>query len=261
MGPCNCGVANRVNRIVGGVETEANEYPWQVGLVPSFGGNVPVCGGSLISSTTVLTAAHCTDGASANTYLVRVGEHDTSIKDGEFDVKVKQIIQHPDYNSANVDNDFSLLILESAVEWSDSVKPVCLPAKLKGDYEDAEAIVSGWGTTSFGGQLSSTLQEVDVVTMTNSACTSGNSQYSSSQITDNMLCAAEKDMNGGKDACQGDSGGPLITKETDESYSQIGVVSWGSGCAQADSPGVYSRVTEQLKWITDNMQGDTCPMM
>ena len=54
--------------------------------------------------------------------------------------------------------------------------------------------------------------------------------------------------------------GPLIAKETGKSYSQIGVVSWGIGCAGADAPGVYSRVTSKLQWIQDNKKGSTCPM-
>ena len=144
-----------------------------------------------------------------------------------------------------------------------------------------QAIVSGWGTLQSGGSLSSTLQEVDVTTMTNNACSLG-TPYSPSSITDNMICAAEKNGNGGKDSCQGDSGGiysaltlffidfriisffvgPLITKDSSGgSFSQIGVVSLGAGCALANAPGVYSRVTSQLAWIQKNKKGTTCPML
>merc|ERR1711939_399599 len=98
-----------------------------------------------------------------------------------------------------------------------------------------------------GGSQPSVLQEVNVNTMTNAQCTSARS---------NMLCAGGQ---GGKDSCQGDSGGPLVTKESSGSYSLIGVVSWGIGCAQEGYPGVYSRVTSQLGWIQSNMQGSTCP--
>jgi len=61
---CNCGISNKSNRIVGGVTTEANEYPWQVALFSPTDSR-PFCGGTLISNTHVLTAAHCTAGSSA----------------------------------------------------------------------------------------------------------------------------------------------------------------------------------------------------
>ena len=106
-----------------------------------FGGNTPSCGGSLISSNTVLTAAHCTDGRTAGDLNVLVGEHDTTIKDGEYKIGVKEIIQHPDYDGSTTDNDYSLLILEISVEWSDSAKPVCLPKKSSSAYDNVEVFI------------------------------------------------------------------------------------------------------------------------
>ena len=85
--------------------------------------------------------------------------------------------------------------------------------------------------------------------MTNLACHtprySGCCYYRSHQITPNMLCASDQ----GKDACQGDSGGPLVTVKESEGFNGtttinsyvIGVVSWGSKCADKMYPGVYAR--------------------
>ena len=94
--------------------------------------------------------------------------------------------------------------------------------------------------------------KVDVKTMTNDKCTNG-TRYTPDYITSHMLCAAAPD----RDSCHGDSGGPLITQE-DDHFTQIGVVSWGMGCAEPDAPGVYARVTSQLEWILSNIRGITC---
>merc|ERR1712173_254560 len=179
-GTCQCGVKGGAanGRIVGGQETEEHEYPWQVGLV-SRNGRSPWCGGTLISSSHVLTAAHCTDGSAASSIRVILGEH--NIADSDFNrVDVAEIINHPDYNSGTIDNDYAILRLANAVT------------------------VTGWGTLSSGGNQPTALQEVDVTVTTNAEC---NSAYGS--ITANMICAADS----GKDSCQGDSGGPLIAAE------------------------------------------------
>ena len=109
-GDCLCGIANETaGRIVGGAPTLPNQYPWQVGLV--FGSqNSPFCGGTLISDTYVMTAAHCTNGQSASQLKVLVGEHNLgTTNDSAFKVQVAQIIQDPSYNSSTLDRDFSIL--------------------------------------------------------------------------------------------------------------------------------------------------------
>merc|ERR1719438_289101 len=122
---CSCGQVNRGTRIVGGQETEVNEYPWQVGLVSSSGRS-PWCGGSLISNQHVLTAAHCTAGSSASSIKVLLGEHYTN--DGQYNrVALSAITDHPGYNSNNMDNDFSILTLAEPVTLSGSIRPACHP--------------------------------------------------------------------------------------------------------------------------------------
>merc|ERR1712088_749918 len=180
-GSCQCGVKGGAanGRIVGGQETEEHEYPWQVGLV-SRNGRTPWCGGTLISSTHVLTAAHCTQ-TSASSIRVLLGEH--SIADSDFNrVDVAEIINHPNYNSQTTDNDYAILRLSSPVAFTNEVSPACLPADLSATYAGVLATVTGWGTLSSGGNQPTALQEVDVTVTTNAVC---NQAYGS--ITANMI--------------------------------------------------------------------------
>merc|ERR1719454_2723263 len=243
-GTCQCGVKGGAanGRIVGGQETEEHEYPWQVGLV-SRNGRTPWCGGTLISSTHVLTAAHCTQ-TSASSIRVILGEH--NIADSDFNrVDVAEIINHPNYNPQTTDNDYAILRLANPVTFTNEVSPACLPADLSNTFAGVLATVTGWGTLSSGGNQPTALQEVDVTVTTNAVC---NQAYGS--ITANMICAADS----GKDSCQGDSGGPLIAPENGR-QALIGVVSWGRGCAFDGWPGVYARVTEKMDWILANTAG------
>merc|ERR1719348_2114514 len=97
--------------------------------------------------------------------------------------------------------------------------------------------------------------EVTVDILSNAQCTTSPYVYESNQITERMMCAARPD----NDACQGDSGGPLVVANPLH-YEVVGVVSWGYGCAEPDSPGVYARVTTVLDWILTSTSQDfnTC---
>merc|ERR1712110_72783 len=153
-GSCQCGVKGGAanGRIVGGQETEEHEYPWQVGLV-SRNGRSPWCGGTLISSTHVLTAAHCTQ-SDASSIRVILGEH--NIADSDFNrVDVAEIINHPNYNPQTTDNDYAILRLANPVTFTNEVSPACLPADL---------------SNIFAGVLPTVLQEVDVTVTTNTEC-------------------------------------------------------------------------------------------
>lgn len=231
-----------VKQIVGGTEAEIGSYPFQVGLAYNgFQG----CGGSLIAEDWVLTAAHCCGSDN-----VLIGRHNIAAmdEDGAEDIEVDYEIVHPRYNSLTLNNDISLLKLTrpsafSSITWDDGSQ----------DTSDGTPVtVIGWGTTSSSGPASDVLLEAEVNIVGNSQC---NTDYGvTTRITDEMMCAASE----GKDACQGDSGGPLFVKGTNSTSDvQVGIVSWGFGCADPDYPGVYARVSEFDEWIRDVMSSDS----
>ena len=117
--------------------------------------------------------------------------------------------------------------------------PACLTDKQPQTGE--EMTITGWGTIQYQGARPTTLQKANIKIVDFKTC---NQRYKG--LTQNMICAADT----GKDSCQGDSGGPLIIKGEDETTDvQVGVVSWGIGCAREEFPGVYARVESGLDFI------------
>merc|ERR1719184_189002 len=121
-----------------------------------------MCGGSLISSTMVVTAGHCCDGQSASRLGVRVGSHHLYEEDlGQQDIPVHRVILHENYDSWTINNDICLLELESEADFSSDVIGGIELAEEGAEYEaGTECVVSGWGTTSEGGSLATVLMKV-----------------------------------------------------------------------------------------------------
>lgn len=231
--------------IVGGSVAIENEFPWQVWLHPTNYNGV-YCGASLISSGWALTAAHCVQGYSATNMVVDLGMHTIGGNNPYRQTKtISQIIVHPQYNSTTMDYDYALLRLSSAATLNQAVAPIALATSSDTALyaNGVTAVVSGWGTTSSGGSVSSVLRKASVPVVDNVTC---NANYGGG-ITARMMCAGYPQ--GGVDSCQGDSGGPLIVN-TANAPKLVGVVSWGDGCALAGKPGVYSHVANAYSWIT-----------
>nr|XP_046270389.1 serine protease 27-like [Scatophagus argus] len=243
-----CGVAPLNTRIVGGQDAPAGAWPWQVSLHRS---GSHFCGGSLINNQWVLTAAHCFPSTSTSNLIVYLGRDTQQLPNAnEVFRTVSQVINHPNYDATTIDNDISLLQLSSSVDFTNYIRPVCLAADGSVFGAGTTCWVTGWGAIRTGVSLPfpQRLQEVSVPIVSNAQCS-----QALGSITDNMICAGLTE--GGKDSCQGDSGGPMVTKNISR-WVQAGVVSFGNGCAQPNSPGVYTRVSRYQAWIRSQITSD-----
>ena len=237
--------------IVGGEDADIQDYPYQVALGSSSGwGFYAYCGASIINEYWILTAAHCVAGESASNTSVRVGSDNDYAQGGEV-YDAAQIISHENYGSGN-NWDIALIELEDPISFNNTTQPVLLVCEQQvnlGVQDPGQmSWVTGWGNTE-GTTNSSQLQVVGVPITTESNYWGG--------VEDDEIMAGYPD--GGYDSCQGDSGGPMVVLAADgETYLQVGIVSWGSGCADPGYPGVYSRVSYFIDWICDKTNGAVC---
>uniref|UniRef100_A0A182HTN0 Uncharacterized protein n=1 Tax=Anopheles arabiensis TaxID=7173 RepID=A0A182HTN0_ANOAR len=190
---------------------------------------------------------------------VRLGEHDTST-DAEtkhIDVPVVRYESHPSYDKKDGHTDLAVLYMEFEVQFSDAIKPICLPLSetiRSKNFIGYTPFVAGWGRTQEGGKSANVLQELQIPIIANDECRTLYDKigkvFSQKQFDNAVMCAGV--IEGGKDSCQGDSGGPLMLPQrfgTEFHYYQVGIVSYGIGCARAEVPGVYTRVASFVDWI------------
>ncbi|XP_047473697.1 trypsin-1-like [Penaeus chinensis] len=238
-----------LNKIVGGTNASPGELPYQLSFQDiSFGFPFHFCGASIYNEHWAICAGHCVQGEDMNNpdYLqVVAGEHDQDVDEGnEQTVILSKIIQHEGYNGFTISNDISLLKFSQPLTFNNFVSAIDIPAQ--GHAASGDCIVSGWGTTSEGGNTPSVLQKVSVPIVSDAECRDA---YGQNEIDDSMICAGVPE--GGKDSCQGDSGGPLACSDTGSTYL-AGIVSWGYGCARPNYPGVYAEVAYHVDWIKAN---------
>uniref|UniRef100_A0A8D8H4A2 Serine protease easter n=1 Tax=Culex pipiens TaxID=7175 RepID=A0A8D8H4A2_CULPI len=279
----NCGMESTGDRIFGGQVTGIDEFPWLALLFyqPADGGTVvPSCGGALIASRWVLTAAHCVKGKGYRSLgtlkFVRLGENNLETpKDCELDVDGQQecadtpvdldvikTIPHPDYASQSWDkyNDLALIKLAKEAPFTDYIRHICLPGyyNMTEQVELATAskfVVAGWGHTDYYQTVDSVPSQIKLkVTLpfvTNVRCQEVYGNYSL-RIADTQICAGGQKA---RDTCRGDSGSPLMFYNRQQSrWFTYGLVSRGpSTCGTDGVPSIYTNVFRYDEWVRETM--------
>ena len=238
-------------RIVGGEEARAGEWPWQVfvKILKDQEGYYSYCGGSVVAPRWVLTAAHCVVNRSGvvspNKIKVLAGTQNRKM--GGWWIDVRAVRSHSGYRSGPPENDVALLKLArpagvASVELPDAARVADIAP------HGAKATVTGWGMLSEDGHGADQLMEVEVPVVGEQACRAA---YPGDPIDHRTLCAGLGE--GGKDSCKGDSGGPLVVRDGSQ-WVQVGVVSWGEGCARPGDYGVYMNVGAFADWLQQNSE-------
>ncbi|XP_072758423.1 protein masquerade [Anoplolepis gracilipes] len=249
-GPIQARSSERVGRVVGGEDADANEWCWQVALINSL--NQYLCGGALIGTQWVLTAAHCVTNIvrSGDMIYVRVGDHDLTRKygsPGAQTLRVATTYIHHNHNSQTLDNDIALLKLQGQTELKDGVCLVCLPARGVSHTAGQRCTVTGYGYMGEAGPIPLRVREAEIPIVSDAECVRKVNAVTEKIfiLPASSFCAGGEQ---GNDACQGDGGGPLVCQD-DGFYELVGLVSWGFGCGRQNVPGVYVKVSSYIGWI------------
>ncbi|SER30630.1 Secreted trypsin-like serine protease [Streptomyces sp. yr375] len=243
-------------KIIGGTAASITNAPWMAqlwygddrGTATTSDDIGFFCGGSVISPTKILTAAHCVKGYDwqANGYVV-TGSTQLMGEDGDLHGGTGTLVarqwNHWSYSDTSLDNDIAVLTLDTPVK--------ATPIKMTTNTDSAsyatgtKATLYGWGRTSSTTQdISETLKTAELPIQSNATCTA---YYGAEYIKGHMVCAgtpATGSDEGTTTACNGDSGGPLIVKNTAGESRIVGVVSWGvENCVESGAYSVFSKIS------------------
>jgi len=235
-------------KIIGGTEISIRFFPWQVAISAQ---STHMCGGSILSPTKILSAAHCYASYTQAQLLkfLRVRAGSSSHNERGTVREVIRVVLHPDFNApTRMNNDIAVLILKSKLDYGPKIQAIALPRAGDRVPDKVELKVSGWGRTrnTADSGPAKRLNFVVVRSIDQATCANAFKNLQKHKFTDRMFCAGILNV-GGKDACQGDSGGPIVRPLSPPVL--VGVVSWGIECADKRYPGVYALVSLFIDWI------------
>uniref|UniRef100_A0A8C4X475 Corin, serine peptidase n=1 Tax=Erpetoichthys calabaricus TaxID=27687 RepID=A0A8C4X475_ERPCA len=206
--------ARMTKRILGGRTSRPGRWPWQCSMQSDPSGHI--CGCVLIGKKWVLTVAHCFEGREkASVWRVVFGINNLDHPSDFMQTRqVNRIILHPRYNRAVVDYDISIVELDTEINETSYVRPVCLPSRDQSAQPDTYCYITGWG--HMGNRMPFKLQEGEVRIISRDKC---QTHFDMKTITSRMLCAGYE--SGTVDSCMGDSGGPLVCEETGGRWTNV----------------------------------------
>jgi len=232
--------ASRSPYIVNGRDANVGEFPWQGSLQVW---RQHTCGASLVSSTWLVTAAHCIGNYGVNNYKVVMGAHDKDgLKQGSpVAYEIEQFYVHPKWTGdLSVPSDIAMIKLKAPVEMNTYVKTIRLPSS-SDNFEGMGCMISGWGSL-YGAntELPNILKKLPVTVQRASQCMAGGARQGF------HICVRKA----GSSACTGDSGGPLACKRGSTWYL-VGAASYVYGDCSTQYPTVYSGVAYHRNWIKE----------
>ena len=215
-----------IREVVGGILAPQGKFPWMVRL--SMG-----CGGALTAPQIVLTAGHCVDRTGADdTIQVIAGTVDLRSPNAITAHSVT-VIRSTGFRDETRGRDWAIIKLDRALDLP--VLPLTKEANDSGEF-----VVMGWGQTRETSlRQERRLHYATVPTVPDEKCASEYQKAHVKLVAAESICAGKH----GVDTCQGDSGGPMVGKDATGQWVQVGIVSWGLGCARDGYPGVYTQVS------------------
>ncbi|KAL3875568.1 hypothetical protein ACJMK2_033509 [Sinanodonta woodiana] len=240
-------------RIVGGVESAANSWPYVTLVVDDLG---YIAGSATILNEHVLvTSAQHFEGPGYSIFDVDIthwrvyaGEHNIHTKDpNERYYHIARVVLHPGYNYSSLENDIALIITRERMQFNVHVSGACLPDSTHQYTVGQKCYLPGWGSTAASGN-EEVLNQVDLPILADDICTHHWPDF----LPATEICAGYE--NGTKDFCADDIGSPLLCKDQSGQWYIMGIASSGGNCKLHDEPGVFEDVTKYSDWVKKTME-------